>query len=255
MPLQQLRDLQLLVRSMLDRPLLLASTAILTCLVPWSILNFRKYKSVGPGGLPNYYVGWIVAMLLKPLARETVSTLEYEAEGKEEAAWLFDGLEKRKGDRPTKSWHFAPHRQVDQIPNEYVKAAMIREFHAIHEANPSLVVMRTSILEKFGDALQVHPSIKSTSVAKPAKVTKREIAHVHSWKDCSFHVVLSPADCKIVINQSWGERHPLSGRSRFSPIPKEYLLIYAPRTIDEVQIVGRIIRAAVGFCSGSSETR
>jgi len=202
--------------------------------------------------MPNYYVGWIVAMCLKPFARETTSTAEYEEEGKEKAAWLGEGLEKRVGDRPTKSWHFAPHRQVDQIPSEEVKAAMIREFHGIHEANSSLVVMGTSILEKFGDALQVHPSI---TPADPVEVTKREIAHVHSWKDCSFHVVLSPADCKIVIDQGWGERHPLSGRGRLFPIPKEYLLIYAPRTLNEVRIVGKIIRAAVWFGSGSREVR
>ncbi|KLO09426.1 hypothetical protein SCHPADRAFT_916673 [Schizopora paradoxa] len=214
-------------------------------------MNFLKYRSVGPGGLPNYFVGWIVAMCLKPFGRETTSTLEYQLEGNE-ATWLQDGLPKRKGDRPTKSWHFAPHRQTDQIPSKDVKAKMIREFHAIQEANASLVVMRISVLEKFGDALQVHPLINPTP-SKPVEVMKREVAHVHSWKDCSFHVVLSPADCKIVIDQGWGERHPLSGRGRLFPIPKEYLLIYAPRTKEEVQVVGKIIRAAVGFGSGSRE--
>ncbi len=70
----------------------------------------------------------------------------------------------------------------------------------------SYTVIRTSVLEKSGDAFLI-----SDSVATPhsvAKSTKREIAHVHAGTgsgDYSLHMSLSPADCKEVISKKWGE--------------------------------------------------
>jgi len=84
-----------------------------------------------------------------------------------------------------------------------------------------------------------------------AKKTKREIVHIHTEgdgsADYSLHLCLSPADCKEVIVKEWGERMSLAG----SLMPEEYLIIYTPRTQEEVRVVGRIVESAVGFMSGS----
>ena len=55
-----------------------------------------------------------------------------------------------------------------------------------------------------------------------------------------------------VIDQRRGERHPISG----SPLlAKEYLTIYTPRDDDEVRIVEAIMRASIGYMTGSRDVR
>lgn len=44
-----------------------------------------------------------------------------------------------------------------------------------------------------------------------------------------YYIILS------VIEKGWGERHPLSGV--VSVLPKEYLILYAPRDEEELQVV------------------
>jgi hypothetical protein len=56
-------------------------------------------------------------------------------------------------------------------------------------------------------------------------------------------------DCKEVIGKGWGERMTLAG----SLMPEEYLLVYTPRSREEVGVVGGIVGAAVGFMTGDVE--
>lgn len=66
-----------------------------------------------------------------------------------------------------------------------------------------------------------------------------------------MHMTLHPADAKIVLERGWGERHPLARGGwcrRF--VPREFMLIYAPRNQDEVKIVMEIISSAVWWVSG-----
>lgn len=85
-----------------------------------------------------------------------------------------------------------------------------------------------------------------------ARSTKREIVHVHTEgkasADYSLHLCLSPADCKEVITKGYGERMSLAG----SFMPEEYLIIYTPRTEEEVEVVGRIVEGAIGFMTGKT---
>lgn len=59
----------------------------------------------------------------------------------------------------------------------------------------------------------------------------------------------------LVIEKGWGERHPLSGVSNIIPLPKEYLIIYAPRDEEELEVVERIMLAAVGFMTTSPDVK
>jgi hypothetical protein len=113
------------------------------------------------------------------------------------------------------------------------------------------VVVKTSVLEKSGDALFL-----ADSIAIPheiAKKMKREIAHVHTGVgsgDYSIHTCLAPTDCKEVITKKWGERMTLAG----TLVPQEYLLIYTPRTEEEVAVVKGIVNAAIVFMMGARDS-
>ena len=58
-----------------------------------------------------------------------------------------------------------------------------------------------------------------------------------------------------VIERGWGERHPLSGISRHVPLPKEYLMIYAPRDEEELAVLELIIKASIGYMSSSRDVQ
>jgi hypothetical protein len=118
----------------------------------------------------------------------------------------------------------------------------------------------------------------------------KEVAHIHGTGDHSVHVVLAPQDCtfypfflfpqifflflslsffllvdylitfpgKKVIESGWGQRHPLDGVRVAKlvlgfTLPKEYILVYAPRTEEEIGLVMEVVKASVGFMTGSRE--
>lgn len=89
-----------------------------------------------------------------------------------------------------------------------------------------------------------------------AQSTLREISHIHSSGDHSIHVTLSPQDCTQVLNAGWGQRHGLAGvrtlkfLAGFS-LSSQYLLIYAPRDIAEIQVVMDIVQASITYMSNS----
>ena len=57
-------------------------------------------------------------------------------------------------------------------------------------------------------------------------------------------------DFGSVIDQGRGERHPMSG----SPLlVKEYLTVYTPRDDDELRMVEAIMRASIGYMTGSRD--
>ena len=64
-----------------------------------------------------------------------------------------------------------------------------------------------------------------------------------------MHLCLSPTDCKEVITKKWGERMTLAG----TLMPQEYLIIYTPRTEEEVAVVKDIVNAAIAFMTGARE--
>jgi len=234
------------------QPHVVIASAFSAVFIPFVAYSFASYVALGPGGMPNYITGFIMCTLMKAIERETLSTDEYEnsEDGVEHDHWLgASHIPERNGPRPKFGWACIPQRQIDQFPSNEMKAALVADFDRISRENPTLVEVALSPNEKRYNALVMHHDIPTPHEA--AKVAKREIVHIHRFKDFSMHVVLAPKDCKLVIEKGWGERHPVSGRS----LPKEYLIIYAPRTAEELRVVGQIIRASVGFMTTSHNVK
>ncbi|TFY55010.1 hypothetical protein EVG20_g9476 [Dentipellis fragilis] len=252
--------------------------------------NYRAYINSGPGGLPHNALGWLKATSLKPFGHEQISTEMYDEDPNQESWLAPDGpgdktepqdlkdlkdadayelepleniLPRRRGLRPPTSWHFIPHRQLADGSPLHIRRhshaheqQVVESLYNLARANPGVIALDMSPHERIHQALVVAPALRSPHAT--ANAALREIAHVHESTDGSLHVVLAPADCKIVITHGWGQRHPLSHPHRrqlwktgVTSLPKEYLMIYAPRSEAEVQIVMRIVRAAAGFMTGS----
>ncbi|KAJ6544773.1 hypothetical protein DFH09DRAFT_1172693 [Mycena vulgaris] len=215
---------------------------------PWVVDNYRKFLTLGKSGLtPLGPLGWLIALSLTAFGRETVSTAEY-GKNANQARWLERPVE-RRGARPTVGWHCVPHRQLDRLPTDDMAKRLEAVFAKHAAANPDLVqIDPCSPHEKLDPGMVIHPAVASPH--KEADQALREIAHIHPT-DHSLHVILSPADCKTAIELGWAERHPLSGVSRFLPLPASYLLVYAPRDEEELEVVERIIVASMGYMTGS----
>lgn len=114
---------------------------------------------------------------------------------------------------------------------------------------------------------------------------KHELAHIHHL-DGSLHVVLSPQDTRKVIQQGWGELHPLAGllyrgyhfppywlpnwlfnifggqsRARWGYlqrrketkgklIPPTYCLVYAPNTFEQIEWTKTILDSGASWALG-----
>lgn len=142
-------------------------------------------------------------------------------------------LERRAGARPA-TRRGIPHQQLDQTPSTRVYRDLVERFLAVADTThgPSLVSVPGA------RALFLRPELPCNCAAF---MRGREFAHVHPPVDGSCHMVLSEADFNIVLEAGWGEPHPLvlSGT-----IPRTTLMVYAPRTAAEVELVLGIAQAS-----------
>jgi hypothetical protein len=66
-----------------------------------------------------------------------------------------------------------------------------------------------------------------------------------------MHMTMHPADANLMIAHGWGERHPLArGGWCRKFVPREFVLVYAPRDEAEVEIMAKFIAASVWWVSG-----
>lgn len=95
-----------------------------------------------------------------------------------------------------------------------------------------------------GPAIYVKSDVKNINPV--AHKIFYEIAHVHP-SDNSLHVYVSPQDAKLVMKRGWAQRFPVTWLA-----PPSWIMVYAPRTEDEVEVVKEIVRAAVCFATGEN---
>ncbi|KAK6382955.1 hypothetical protein LTS17_003625 [Exophiala oligosperma] len=221
--------------------LVVAALAIsLVSFALWCVQDYRLYKSLGPGGPPYNVYGWVLtSFIVRPYtlsAHDTTWTGDYpeNAAHKEILA-----LPNRKGSRPL-ILGIAPQRQFSQNPG------------------PSMNAQNLSSLEKHNIALFVHPSLlaKPQNLPKVATVSRGELGHIHG--DASMHLYFSPADAKEIIEKGWAERHRcartapwwLGGRKYSWKIGDTFLIVYAPRNEEELEILQTLLRASARFMTG-----
>ena len=234
--------------------------------------DYVEWKSMGPGGLPYNFKGWMINNWWRLKSKETKSTQAFKDKKLLEScgdaaseAWLdeteYGPLPSRRGERPTVYKYAAPHRQrSDQSSKDVrrVSAAdsklkmselidcqvLIKEIDIVAQSNIGIVEIKTSLMEKRGLGFYRQPSIPPRNQYLAG--FKTDFAHLHADADGSGHMLLSPRDATLVIEKGWGERHGLSGVM----IAATYMLIYAPRNEEENKIWLKILKASIAFVTG-----
>ncbi|KAF4621869.1 hypothetical protein G7Y89_g14476 [Cudoniella acicularis] len=220
----------------------LTCTLIALAPIPWIIHNdYLNFLSLGPGGTPPTFLGYLKITYLRmfalsdPYSPAKPTDKIYPATGCYQRAHSW--LPKRNGPRP-KIAGIAPQRQINQSGCPEMYLTLRTSLENLAKRYPDNFTVGTSCFEKKGLALFAKDPINSTC--------RGEICHVHH-SDRSMHMNLHPDDAKIVLEKGWGERHPLArGGWMKAYVPREFIMIYAPRNRSELEVVCRIIEAA-GF--------
>jgi len=223
-------------------------TCTLVALAPLPFIIYNDYDNfllLGPGGTPATFLGYLKITYLRlfalsdPYTPATFSETIYPPTGYYQRAQSW--FPERNGPRP-KIAGIAPQRQLDQPGCPEMHQTLRTSLENLAVRHPDFFRVGTSCFEKKGLALFARDPINATC--------RGEICHVHH-SDRSMHMNLHPDDAKVVLEKGWGERHPLArGGWMKAYVPREFIMIYAPRNRTELDVVCRIIEAAGFWVSG-----
>jgi hypothetical protein len=207
--------------------------------------DYLEFLSLGPGGTPPTFAGYLKVSYLKfyalkdPFSPPPVLGAICPETGCFESNNAV--IPKRAGDRPIVAG-IAPQRQRNQVGPRDIYYAVRLTLESIAKAHPDLLRTDVSCFEKQGLALFATQPLNNTC--------RGEICHVHHT-DQSFHMNLHPLDAKVVLEKGWGQRHPLAQGGWLSRyVPRQFMMIYSPRTWEELEVTARIVEAAAWWVAG-----
>lgn len=247
---------QALLDTVTTRPRQSASTATavaLTLSVAWVLSDFHAWKAFGTGGTPPTWAGyWRMTKLrvnrILLFGKDDLtdpSPLSASAGPKylDEAS-----IPIRQGTRPSTMARTMPQRQVPYKSGTVdagVEERVTNMMATLAAQHASLLDLRPSKTEGGStDAIYAKPTLATLNdKAKNDKMLTTEIAHAHPAEG-SLHVWLTQADAKTVVAKGWGLRFPLTF------IDKGWTMVYAPRTMAEVDVVEKIVKAGIANIAG-----
>lgn len=214
---------------------------------PYIIYNdYKAFLGLGPGGTPSTFIGYLKITYLRlftlsfdPFAAPVLEGSIQPARGYLQQ--VDNKLPERDGTRPVVAG-IAPQRQLDQPGSLRAYLAVRAALTSLALNNPYRLRTGVSCFEKQGLALFSHSPLNATC--------RGEVCHVHH-SDRSFHMNMHPSDAAVVIEKGWGQRHPLAcGGWVGRYVPKEFLMVYAPRNDEEVKAVLKIVECAAWWVTG-----
>ncbi|KAG5973947.1 hypothetical protein E4U58_003879 [Claviceps cyperi] len=237
------------------------TTECILLLTPLLVLfrnDYENFLSLGPGGTPSSMYGylqitwWRLWALRDPFttpsssssssSSSTTTTIGSSGGGiLRQLSPQQPDLPYRSGPRPIVAG-IAPQRQLDQHGSRHSYQTLRRAMVKLATTKPLLFGTERSCVEKHGLALFAKHALRTNC--------QGEIVHVHE-SDHSMHMCLHLDDIEVVLGRGWGQRHPLARRGWLlrMPVSQNFVMVYAPRNQHELQIVYRIIEAAIWYTS------
>ncbi|OXG30280.1 hypothetical protein C361_00113 [Cryptococcus neoformans Tu259-1] len=220
------------IRRFLDsqsRAVVAAGAIMVAAAALWITSDYRDWIAFGTGGTPSNPMGYLKMrkFWLKRLFINDDLT-DWKAVDLKRCPGLFPTDKNQKPSMPD------PKREV----LHHLASKLQSEHPDILNLAPSKTEGGT------GDAIYAKEDLPTLN--PKAKQVAYEIAHVHP-ADNSLHVHLSPRDAKKLIEKSWAERFPVHELG-----PPQWVMVYAPRNKEEIDLVEKIMRAAVGWVTGST---
>ncbi|KAI1456676.1 hypothetical protein F4805DRAFT_216274 [Annulohypoxylon moriforme] len=223
------------------------------------IEDYNEWYELGPNGIPLNFFGYLAQKLATPLGRsdgrESVGPYDLAKLSKLYGPIVltpFLGTEggrekdlpRRKGERPTVPPYVGPHRQTTQKADAAIRGKQEAFLHALTAANPTLFQVKPSSLE--GPHFNAIWILDSVPQRDEIRHLSGEFAHPHG--EGSTHLVLSLVDAATAIESGWAERHRMSGVGNL--IPWGFVMIYAPRDDEELEVWKEFIVASARYALG-----
>jgi hypothetical protein len=224
-------------------------SSIQSQLSPEEYKEFQNWTALGPGGLPHTLEGYRTLQSLNKKLRDPLDISQISSRmGKPGDVQTLRNLPKRSGKRPTIAPFAIPHRQTDQHNSALIREKQKNIFEQIVNQNKMLVHFQKSYFEKHNEAVFLTDSTKGNQSVVPT--THGEVGHMHP-SDGSMHFSLSPSDTKEVLAKGWGELHGLAGQvyKENAALSATYMMVYSPRTEEELAVVRQILQAAIRYSS------
>ena len=164
--------------------------------------DYQKFLSLGPGGTPSNFAGYLKVSGLRFFTIENPFIPEVPSSKVQPVNGYLVGLPFRRGPRPAVAG-IAPQRQINQISSPELSQSMKDAVHSLAEAYPSELRKGTSCFEKNGLALflsqpparscettQINPQLEHTrhehdAIETPGQLNptcgnSAEICHLHA---------------------------------------------------------------------------
>ena len=145
----------------------------------------------------------------------------------------------RFGPRP-RTTDGLPFRQVDQYP----PAEMARLLVELSLDLPHVRVRESRMGGPATLALALPDSIALGP--EQAFIDSKEFCHIHAAPHRSVHLTLPAAEVEGIVALGWAERHPI----HYLGVMRSLVLVYAPRTREEVDVVVTLIERSCRFAMG-----
>lgn len=163
--------------------------------------------------------------------------------------YLSRELPQRSGKRPQIVSRTMPQRQKPEPLDDAIRERVHNLPKKFCEEYPDILKLDLSKTEgRSTDAIYAKPDLSGRDPSAKDKMLGDEIAHVHP-ADNSLHVWVSPPDAKEAVRKGWGERFPLSSMGLLHP---SWIMLYAPRSMEEVDVIEEIVKAGIGFLTGEN---
>ncbi|KAL4964578.1 uncharacterized protein BDV14DRAFT_76356 [Aspergillus stella-maris] len=226
--------------------------------------DYHAFLALGPGGTPSTPSGYLRICILRlvtirnPLEPPSIPPTLHPTTG----VLSRSTIPMRPGSRPIVKG-IAPQRQITQKASSAIYDSLSKQIHTFASSHPNTLYTATSCFEKHSTgifySLPTNPT-PSTSNATSGTTNHRmtcngEVCHSHP-SDGSLHLTLHPADIKLVLERGWAQRHPLATDNWWwgpRSVPRGFVMVYAPRSEEEVKVVGEIIRAAAWWVGGKED--
>ncbi|KAF1831944.1 hypothetical protein BDW02DRAFT_641114 [Decorospora gaudefroyi] len=209
--------------------------------------DFKSWQSFGTGGTPPTIQGYLKI-------RQWGLYLLYTRQNLIDPSPIPDSgtsyikpqkVPNRAGRRPGLTRWTLPQRQISEKITPAASSTLHNLMQDFAKTAPysHYIDSRPSKTEGgTGPAIYVKPDVSTINPA--AHKIFYEVAHVHPAEN-SLHVYVSPLDAKLVMKRGWGLRFPVTWLA-----PPSWIMVYAPRNEEEVEVVREIVRAAVCYAVG-----
>ena len=151
-------------------------------------------------------------------------------------------MPKRRGSRPTTT-PTNPHTQLEQNPEREVVEELARRVFAL----PGVEERPSAISVPGARALWLREDVPAGP--REAFMIGREFAHIHPMPDGSLHAALPPEVVQEAIRKGWAEQHLVA---RMGFILPDVVMIYAPRDVEEIEVVAGLVVEAYRYADGTA---